>query len=114
MKYKILKHKILEKTFGMFYESSDAEFGIIKCYKPELFEQEITIDYIKQLYEKSPEILAQLEDYDLVEVELSYVKSKPMTDEEVGDFFGTIHNCKYDNEGNLVDKSGGCGNPPML
>ena len=50
MQYKVLKHKTLEKTFGVFHRSDNSE--IWHSSTPTLFGMGTTIEYLKKSNEK--------------------------------------------------------------
>jgi hypothetical protein len=67
MQYKVLKHKKLEETFGVFHGSDNSE--IWQSSTPTLFGRETTLEYLKKINNGSI-AYKQLDSYDLVAVEL--------------------------------------------
>ena len=69
MKFKTLKHKTLPDTFGVFM-NIPGDSSINYCLKPDLLNSEATMDALKA-HNKGLTSFEQLNDYDLVEVELT-------------------------------------------
>ena len=75
MRFKTLKHKTLEDTFGMFHENE-----IYHCSIPSLQPMTVTMENVMSYLSKSvmsnndvKDILSQLNDYDLIEVDIKII-----------------------------------------
>lgn len=67
MEYKVLKHKRLPNTFGVFHGSDNSE--IWHSMTPTLFGKDTTMEYLKK-YNKGTSAHKQLDNYELVTAEL--------------------------------------------
>ncbi len=74
MRYRCLKHKTLEDTFGVFHDYLDdgTQYGIAHCTKPDLFGETTTLETLKEYWKDYPAVIRQLDDYDIIDAELSF------------------------------------------
>lgn len=70
MQYKVLKHKKLEDTFGVFHAGDNSE--IWQSSTPTLFGIETTMEYLKSHWSKTM-AAKQIDDYELRTAELKIV-----------------------------------------
>lgn len=73
MNFKVLKHKTLEDTFGVFhdfYDDGSHKYEIWHCARPELLKETTSIEILKEYWKDHSTVVKQLDDYEILDAEL--------------------------------------------